>query len=172
MYDGCYYGNNSKFEEVVNFMIWVVPYHASGWKNDTHFPTQTLAWLRTSGSALLQGLNASANASDVQIKGDLAKECLEKNQESGGDQAVDPRCAHIIAAVQDDVASGREKENEGEYETAEASSSALSTDDDGSQAATARTVSQLPSSLQQKFQAAYRALAGNSSNSTATTPFG
>lgn len=172
MYDGCYYGKNSKFEEVVNFMIWVVPYHASGWKNDTHFPTQTLAWLRTSGSALLQGLNASANASDVQIKGDLAKECLEKNQESGGDQAVDPRCAHIIAAVQDDVASGREKENEGEYETSEASSSALSTDDDGSQAATARTVSQLPSSLQQKFQAAYRALAGNSSNSTATTPFG
>eukprot|EP00404_Azadinium_spinosum_P051557 CAMPEP_0180754494 /NCGR_PEP_ID=MMETSP1038_2-20121128/33222_1 /TAXON_ID=632150 /ORGANISM="Azadinium spinosum, Strain 3D9" /LENGTH=675 /DNA_ID=CAMNT_0022788403 /DNA_START=42 /DNA_END=2069 /DNA_ORIENTATION=- len=157
MYDGCYYGKDSDFSAVIHFMTWILPFHASGWKDDAMFPEQTLKWLRASGAALLQTENASSSG----ISASLTQACL-------ADPNADSSCPNIIALVKGDVESGREERADGgAYDTPEEDISS-SIANDGSEAAVPTSISQLSSSMQHRFQEAYRAFV---KDRTSSTPF-
>eukprot|EP00747_Dinoflagellata_sp_TGD_P143221 gnl/TRDRNA2_/TRDRNA2_176359_c8_seq1.p1 gnl/TRDRNA2_/TRDRNA2_176359_c8~~gnl/TRDRNA2_/TRDRNA2_176359_c8_seq1.p1 ORF type:complete len:352 (+),score=80.67 gnl/TRDRNA2_/TRDRNA2_176359_c8_seq1:128-1183(+) len=151
-YDGCYVGKNGVMEEVDNFMAWMIPYHASGFKNDTCFPDWALEKLRQKGSALLQGngTNTSANesGSDVYVK--CLKELEGRSHHGKGLDTVSRECRRFVQRLVTDDESGHAEAEESAYVDEESESDG----DDEEEEWVAESLEDLPDWLQQKFQAA------------------
>eukprot|EP00811_Abedinium_folium_P009982 NODE_19231_length_853_cov_6.334711.p1 GENE.NODE_19231_length_853_cov_6.334711~~NODE_19231_length_853_cov_6.334711.p1 ORF type:complete len:145 (+),score=48.46 NODE_19231_length_853_cov_6.334711:3-437(+) len=131
----------------------MVPYHASGGKNDTCFPDWALSKLRMGGAALLQGVNGT-NSTNGTSANDVYVACLKELEESvHGIAGLSAMCRTFVQRMQTDEESGHSEAEEGDYIHAdEGTDGTVQQHEQHEDHFVAESLEELPDWLRQKFE--------------------